>query len=387
MNLSQHELTLFYKLWFSLVWGVNEKHKFIPSFKNPVNGSSVTVSQEEFMKIRNAIWDNPKLIDEFLASVNNDELSKEERNIIANWRKHFVKGEFLVVKNLAKYSVLMPFEDNPTILYGVCGLSDPIKHSIVNPIPVKAEFVLIPFNGKIIYDTFIMVFNISFGPGIRSTLKEIYTEVNKQYEIMTVLDGSKPVVKIPKTTHPKQPEPLHIKNQTINETVPEGVKVPKNMARIYNEIAKIVSSFADEKLNDEYKSLFLRALEKLCRKRPSPIIKGNPHNWACGIVYAIGSNNFLFDKRQMIHLTAYEIADWFGLAKSTAGSKGSEVSKALNLSHINTEFMLKKLIDKNPLIWYLQIDGLIMDIRKMPREIQEQAFKKGLIPYIPADKM
>ena len=42
--------------------------------------------------------------------------------------------------------------------------------------------------------------------------------------------------------------------------VPEGVKVPKTMAWKYNEIAKIISDFADEKLNDEYKELSLRAL-------------------------------------------------------------------------------------------------------------------------------
>ena len=37
-------------------------------------------------------------------------------------------------------------------------------------------------------------------------------------------------------------------------------------------------------------------------------------------------------------------------------------------------------------IWMLEVNGLIMDIRRCPREAQAVAFEKGLIPYIPADR-
>ena len=38
------------------------------------------------------------------------------------------------------------------------------------------------------------------------------------------------------------------------------------------------------------------------------------------------------------------------------------------------------------LVWTLQVNGLAMDIRTAPREAQEEAFRQGLIPYIPADR-
>jgi hypothetical protein len=41
------------------------------------------------------------------------------------------------------------------------------------------------------------------------------------------------------------------------------------------------------------------------------------------------------------------------------------------------------MVGRNPLIWMLQVNGLVMDMRYAPREIQEEAFLKGLIPYIP----
>jgi hypothetical protein len=33
-----------------------------------------------------------------------------------------------------------------------------------------------------------------------------------------------------------------------------------------------------------------------------------------------------------------------------------------------------------------EVNGLMVDLRNMPREVQEVAFKDGLIPYIPADR-
>jgi hypothetical protein len=38
------------------------------------------------------------------------------------------------------------------------------------------------------------------------------------------------------------------------------------------------------------------------------------------------------------------------------------------------------------MIWMLEVNGFITDIRRCPREAQEVAFEKGLIPYIPADQ-
>ena len=35
--------------------------------------------------------------------------------------------------------------------------------------------------------------------------------------------------------------------------------------------------------------------------------------------------------------------------------------------------------------WVFEIDGCMRDIRKEPREFQEQAYYCGMIPFIPAD--
>jgi len=42
--------------------------------------------------------------------------------------------------------------------------------------------------------------------------------------------------------------------------------------------------------------------------------------------------------------------------------------------------------EKNPLVWMAEANGLLVDLRDMPREVQEIAFEGGLILYIPADR-
>jgi len=36
--------------------------------------------------------------------------------------------------------------------------------------------------------------------------------------------------------------------------------------------------------------------------------------------------------------------------------------------------------------WLVMVDGMVVDIRGMPRALQEAAFANGLIPYVPEDE-
>jgi len=40
-------------------------------------------------------------------------------------------------------------------------------------------------------------------------------------------------------------------------------------------------------------------------------------------------------------------------------------------------------MDDNPTAWMIEINGFVLDARLLKREHQEEAFRKGLIPYVP----
>lgn len=164
------------------------------------------------------------------------------------------------------------------------------------------------------------------------------------------------------------------------------MKIPAQMQPVYDEVAGMIDEYCEKHLNEEYRALCLRLLGKLCRKRPSPLLKGRRNTWAAGIVYAIAANNFIFDKSMPIHLTADELSRPFGIAPSTAGNKAAEIRKLIRMSPWDTEWLLQDLIEDNPAIWMLSVDGFIVDARDLPLEIQQEAARRGLIPYVPVPR-
>lgn len=123
----------------------------------------------------------------------------------------------------------------------------------------------------------------------------------------------------------------------------------------------------------------------LARKRPSPLNSGQAKSWACGIVYTIGFVNFLFDKTQMPHMRADELCAWFGVAASTGGNKAKQIRDMLRITQFDGKWMLPSIVGKNPMAWMISVNGFIVDPRSLPRPLQEEAYRKGLIPYVPGD--
>jgi hypothetical protein len=153
--------------------------------------------------------------------------------------------------------------------------------------------------------------------------------------------------------------------------------VPKEMQARFDEITQLIDAFSQAYLNDEYALLCRQLAATLCRKRPSPLIGGKAATWACGIIHALGMVNFLFDASQTPHIQASQIASYFGLSSSTMQAKSKQIRDLSGMYPMDPDWTIPSMVDNNPLIWMLEVNGLIIDVRHAPREIQEQAFRKG----------
>jgi Domain of unknown function (DUF6398) len=159
--------------------------------------------------------------------------------------------------------------------------------------------------------------------------------------------------------------------------------VPKEMQARFEEITHLTDAFCRKYLNEDYRQLCRELTATLCRKRPSPLVRGKAPTWACGIIHALGMVNFLFDSSQPPHLAASQIWEDFALSSSTMQAKSKQIRDLLGMYPMDPEWSPPSMIDQNPLVWMLEVNGLIIDVRHAPREIQEAAFRQGLIPYIP----
>jgi hypothetical protein len=163
--------------------------------------------------------------------------------------------------------------------------------------------------------------------------------------------------------------------------------VPEEVRAVFEVIAGLVDGFCREHLNDEYALLCRKLTEKLARKRPSPLLGGKPNTWACGIVRTIGWVNFLDDRTRTPHLKLTAIDKAFGVGESTGQGKAMLIRRMFKIRQFDWHWLLPSQMDNYSIIWTLSINGLPVDIRHAPREAQVVAFEKGLIPYIPADRV
>lgn len=162
-----------------------------------------------------------------------------------------------------------------------------------------------------------------------------------------------------------------------------STRVPAAMQPKFDAIAQLTDGFCAQHLNDEYRDLARLVLAALSRKRPSPLLKSRESTWAAAVLHAVGMVNFLFDPSQTPHCKATDLAEHFGVSGSNASSKSREVRDALGMHPMSPEWTLPSQLDRNPMVWMLEVNGLVVDMRRMPLEVQQLAFDKGLIPYVP----
>jgi hypothetical protein len=187
-----------------------------------------------------------------------------------------------------------------------------------------------------------------------------------------------------KRAHPGARRPSRCEVPAVKS--PHSISVPKTMLATYDAVAALTDTFCCDKLNDEYRDLARAMTAALCRKRPSPLASGQRRTWACSIIYALGQINFLSDKATQPYMAMADVCAAFSVGQSTASAKARVISDALHAHRMDPAGMLPSLVDQNPLVWMAEVNGVLVDLRDMPRELQVIAYEKGMIPYVPADK-
>lgn len=174
---------------------------------------------------------------------------------------------------------------------------------------------------------------------------------------------------------------------TPSESAAPDAEVPRSVPVAvrprYAEVVRLTDAACRQGLNEEYAQLARKAAEVLSRKRPSPLLGGRAPGWACGIVYALGQVNFLFDKSTQPCLSSGELAGLFGVSAATAAGKAKEVRTILKTRMMDPEWTLPSMMDQNLMAWLVSIDGLLVDARTLPLAYQKALADAGYIPYVP----
>jgi uncharacterized protein DUF6398 len=142
---------------------------------------------------------------------------------------------------------------------------------------------------------------------------------------------------------------------------PDDLRIPVAMRAEAGAIIALTDEVCADLLDEDYASLARKVVAKLARKRPAPIQSGRARTWAGAVVYALGQVNFLFDSSTKPYATADDLSAAFGVAKSTLGAKAKQVHDLTKMDYGTPEFLREDMVDANPMVWLIQVDGLLVD--------------------------
>jgi hypothetical protein len=149
------------------------------------------------------------------------------------------------------------------------------------------------------------------------------------------------------------------------------MKEKKTIEEKAQKLLEMTGKFGQEFLDDDYRQLCEKLIRKMSRKRTVPFLSGRMEIWAAAIIYALGSINFLFDSSFKPYATAEDICNFFGTSKSTTSQKAKLIRDMFNMGYYDKEFSTTHMKDNSPFSNLVMINGLIVDKRSLPPEIQE----------------
>ena len=151
----------------------------------------------------------------------------------------------------------------------------------------------------------------------------------------------------------------------------------------YEAVTQLTNSVCQTHLNDEWAALCCELTAALARKRPSPLSRGQIEVWAAAILHALGVVNLLHDRSQTPSMSVAELCAAFGVSQSAVGNRSKHIRDLFKMNQLDPNWTLRSRMDENPLAWLITVNGLVVDARHLPPEMQAEAHRRGLIPYVP----
>jgi hypothetical protein len=242
MILTPEEAKLYYELHWALLAHANRRLGIIPDSAT-IDDILALSTTEKKMYVREALYEDPDTLESFITE-NPEGLSADELAIVASWR-HRVSGDFYIARYLKRYTVFLSTTE-PERLYGVLGLVDSIEDIFAGrPLPIYVQAVLLPFRDKIVYDGLLRAYNVYFGGGVRSSVKETYNRLKRRMGFIEQLvgpDGEPQVRTSLDRRAPRKPPPDW--KPVVDEIVTQAKKIRRTATPAQGSAASLLRAAA-----------------------------------------------------------------------------------------------------------------------------------------------
>ena len=138
-------------------------------------------------------------------------------------------------------------------------------------------------------------------------------------------------------------------------------------------LIKMTAEFCDIYLDEDYKKLSKKLIQKMARKREVPFIYGRIEIWAAAVIYALGTTNLLYKKSFEPYITPDTICSYFKTNKSTTYLKSRKIRDMFNIKYRDKEFSTPYIIENDPLLHLGMPEELVTHLKKLMEEMEKKS--------------
>ncbi len=134
------------------------------------------------------------------------------------------------------------------------------------------------------------------------------------------------------------------------------------------QILDLISAFCAQKLNVEYFELCMKLQRELSENGSNQLDTRTAQDWAAGIVHAIGSLNFLFDKASPYYLADDEMNEAFGTDAETVSYLSLQIRHEMGFQPFDPNYSIHDILDSDSLEQLVMVDGSLISLDQLPDE-------------------
>ncbi|MEM9935626.1 MAG: DUF6398 domain-containing protein [Bacteroidota bacterium] len=148
-------------------------------------------------------------------------------------------------------------------------------------------------------------------------------------------------------------------------------------------IKQYVESFCVQHQLEELTPIATHATYLLCRTGSHILDQEAYVYWACGIMMNLLKVNGLFSRAGARTFTPKQVATLFQLSAAQGTKSANKVKSLLRMRSFDPEWQMKGRQLSSPNAWMIWFDGKLVDARKLSTDMQQKAYRQGLIPFLP----
>lgn len=189
MTLSEQNAKKFFEIAIPLLLWVNKRTKKSKAVSKQA-WKDKYFDARKARNIWNAIWERPELLERYVKQ-KGDALPEETMRVLSGWRKDFIPGPFIVTQYLDEGAVFISSQDGR--VYLVSGITSPIEESLdKEQLPCQVKTSLIPFQGRVIYDSVLEAEPGVIVPQAAQTLNQVYQDAKRDGNLIRRLPSNVP---------------------------------------------------------------------------------------------------------------------------------------------------------------------------------------------------